>query len=1007
MSFVALVCVYMLYGAKYFVKSADSEIKVASIVEQIKTVKRKRDFYQSWVDVGPGDSLSQNDEIYTHGQSSAKINFVNGPEISLFENSLLRIKTLNKGSTLTLDKGNLTAKLSATSPKLDVVLNGKKYSFESQNANIQIEQGKTENKFLLLDGRAKLNIEHGNKEELAKNQVLIQNKKTGDVKIKELPFIMKSPLHNAVNYFVGEKELTFNWGYTNSRAPVKLTIAKNSNFSDVIQTETLDADHATIKFDRAGTYYWKLTSLDDLDGPIRSFTLKAEQPLSLSVDKTVLYKGPKKAEKVFINWPKENSKNYLLKIEHPDKQSETIELSQNNYELIASDIGSYQVSVKVKSIDRPQALWSDPETIQVIEAKAINITSNTAEAIEKVNYNNQAIAQILSWSGPSSGIVYRVKVTKDNITKTFETENTSSAINLTNPGEYKWKVSGETPSGVLTNSISGKILLKAPLHLNQTPSEGAVIELEKPDQLVSFKWNQVNNTNTNAYQFELSSDSSFQKIIYNKDVETNNISTTVGQTGRYFWRVKIKKGNEIEYSNPVSVEIKPTPPLGRPEISPNIKIKIKYLEDQTSNFDLIDLFIAKAQASDPLAVAEWDLPANSRAKNYIVEIYEDQSLTKLITRIETTTPHVIWKKATLGTFFWRVSYEDFWGRKTEFSKISTLSTEIDPAYIKPEPPKVVEKLPPPPIELNNPKHRESILENIDDDYFFNWSSLPDVKNYQLEIANDLEFENNIIKTKVSSNEIKIHCKDLDNKEGDYYWKVTTTEGSTSKRRMFRANCTPKKIEPPAPPIVKTPAPEIKPTNIEEKKNLKFARLGFMPHHLSYQNTSAHYSAKVDGTVLNSWYALYQTPVDWKYFQIFNSALSLSRGKVFKTITFTDLELNFKAHKVQSSFSWGPVIAFMKKTLYVESNLAITDASQSSPLAGVFIQKNFEHVSLNAEAKFGGVLDLHADVLFDVRKNISVGPFIDSTSLTKDASKHSFSRFGLNFNYTFPLLETIK
>jgi hypothetical protein len=189
MGLFALISLYMLYGAKFNTQYSDNQLKVASIVEQIKTVKRKRDFYQSWVDVNPGDSLSQNDEIYTHGQSSAKIHFVNGPEISLFENSLLRIKTLNKENTLSLDKGNLTATLSKDSPKLDILLNGKKYTFESEKANIQIEQGATENKFLLLDGKAKLNINEAS-QEIKENQVLIQNKKTGDVKIKELPFIL-------------------------------------------------------------------------------------------------------------------------------------------------------------------------------------------------------------------------------------------------------------------------------------------------------------------------------------------------------------------------------------------------------------------------------------------------------------------------------------------------------------------------------------------------------------------------------------------------------------------------------------------------------------------------------------------------------------------------------------------------------------------------------------------------------------------------------------------------
>ena len=104
MSAVALACLYMLYGTKLVSFNSQDEIKVASIVEQLKTVKRKRDYYQGWVDVKPGDGLSQNDEIYTHEQSSAHIKFTNGPEINLFENSLLRIKSGKIGSTISLEK---------------------------------------------------------------------------------------------------------------------------------------------------------------------------------------------------------------------------------------------------------------------------------------------------------------------------------------------------------------------------------------------------------------------------------------------------------------------------------------------------------------------------------------------------------------------------------------------------------------------------------------------------------------------------------------------------------------------------------------------------------------------------------------------------------------------------------------------------------------------------------------------------------------------------------------
>lgn len=996
MGMLAIASLYMLYGVK-FNGNSDNQIRVASIVEQIKTVKRKRDFYQSWVDVNPGDSLSQNDEIYTHGQSSAKINFINGPSISLFENSLLRIKGLRKDSTLSLDKGNLTATLTKNSPKLDVLLNGKKYSFESQNANIQIEQGATENKFLLLDGKARLNINE-TAQEIRENQVLIQNKKTGDLKIKELPFILKTPTHNSLNYFSQKADINFVWSYSSLSAPAKIVISRNSAFQDIVYESTISEDHVTYQFDKAGIYYWKLVSIDDVEGPIRTFTLLEEKPLVLNLDKEMIYKGPKKSEAVNISWERDNAKKYLIKIDRPQnetyEQALELETTKNKYELIADRTGAYRISVKVLDQNRPQALWSEAVAIQVLEAKAINITSNTPDSLEKINYSSKPTTHLLSWNGPVSGVTYTVRLTRKKQTEGFSTENTSMPLTLKEAGEYTWEVEGLTESGIGSNIISGKILVKSPLDINQIPSEGAVIELEKPDQLVSFKWEQVQNIR--EYQFELASDPEFQNMIYEKGVDTNNISTALAKTGRYFWRVKVKSGDAVEYSQPVGVEIRPTPPLSRPDDLPSLKIKLKYLEDKTTmNFNWLDFFISTAAAADPVAVAEWDIPSNSRAKEYIVEIYQDAELTDLITRIVTQRPHVVWKNAMPGIFHWRVSYVDYWGRKTEFSKVSTLSTEMDQVALKALALKEAASVP---IEMLTPKHKEDILESEVDEFLFTWSTLPNTKSYQFLIDTELEFQNPLVNVKTNTPEIKIKCKDLKNAEGEYYWKVMTPAGNTSKRRMFHIECEPKEIE-------LTPAEEAQ-INIEEENKIHhFAKIGIFPHKLSYTNTSAQYSAKVDGNAINSFYALYQRPVEWKYFQIFSPSIWISRGKVFETITFTDFELNFKAGKKEKNFIWGPIIAMIKKTLYVEAGRAITAEGLSSPLLGAFIQKNIGKLSLGAELKFGGMLNYHAEVQYAFKKRVTAGLFFEGASVTKDTSKHSFTALGLNIGYIFPFLES--
>ncbi len=987
MSFVACLCLYMLYGVKYFSPNLSGQISIAQITDQVNTVKRKKDFYQSWMDADVGEGLSQNDEIYTHGQSSAKIHFNNGPEVQLYENSLLRIKS----HTVSLEKGNLTARLTPDAKSLDVLMNGKKYSIESSGANVQIEQGKSENKFVITDGDARLKV--GEKAEVLKpNQVLIQNKESGEIKVKEIPFVLKAPASGFISYFSNEKRVRFEWTLRDeSKGPVTLLIAKDSAFEKIVLKETVEEKEFTKSFMQEGTYFWKILSNDDISSPLRSFTLKAERPLTLQLDKDILYKGPKKDVTATLHWSKGDARRYELKID--GEKTETIDLDQNFYEFKAAKTGTVKFQVKVKDDNRPEALWSSPAELSVLEAKSISIQSALPETLEKINYTGKETTQLLAWSGPGSGITYTIKLKANDEEKTYTSETSSFPLSLTSAGDYTWSVQGETESGVLTNVIGGKIILKAPVRIAQAPSEGAVIELEKPDQTVSFKWDNTAGSDT-VYEFELSDDSSFGKVLLTKESQTNGLSTTVGQTGRYFWRVKIKKGGKTEYSSPVSVEIRPTPPLSRPDITPNIKIKMKVLEEKSSSFHFWDFFLSRAFADEPVAVAEWDVPANNRAKTYIVEVYEDKDLTRLLTKIESTSPHIVWKKAKSGIFFWRMSYEDFWGRRTEFSKVATLETSIDEDLIKkPE----AEILPPPPIELSSPKHKDSVLEMEEDSIDFSWETIPDIKTYLFTIARDLDFKETVFTKKINKTKITLHCEDLNSTEGEFYWKVTAENGSSSKRRMIKTECKKKIVEEVKAPEVTTSQVNPEPAVYTPPTLL---RAGLSPHHLSYSNKATNYSVDVSGNVLNSLNVFFQRKITFSKFTLLSADIQLMRGKVFNQFTFTDADINLRFHIVKDRLHYGPVLSLSKKTLYEEVSLAVKDKSQMSPLIGAFLRYDFQKAQALAEVKFAGAMDFSAETLFEVNRKISAGPFIHLTSLSKEGGKHQFTAFGIKLTYAF-------
>lgn len=991
MALAALVSLYMLYGQRFWKSSNDQTDKVASIVEQFKTVKRKRDFYQGWVDVGQGDVLSSNDEIYTHGQSSAKIHFEDGPEINLYENSLLKIKSVKGQSpSLLLQKGNLNARLNEKASTLHLEMGNKTYTFESKKADIQVEQGKNENKFLVSEGSAQL--KQGDQvTDIQPNQVVIENKKEGKLEVKKLSFKEISPKKNESFYFGDGLQVPFKWQTLIPAAKGKVLIAEDQEFKKIISDFSIEGNEHSLTMNGEGTYYWKIESNDGLSGAIRSFSLIKEKPFILNVDKTVVYRSPQSSGNVFISW--ETPQSVLIKTTEPNGNIIEKKLTGKSFDWSPKQNGTYQIAVKINEKKRPFALWSEPVNISVIEEKAVEIKPLMNETIELVNYGPWPYKQHFNWYGPADNFNYSISLATNKQTKKIQTQIPSATVDITEAGVYSWIIQGKSPSGIPTNQIKGQLNIKAPIAMKTLPSAGAIIELERPDQLVKFEWKESAQSSQTSYQFELSSDENFKEIVKDEELKSASLSTVIGKTGTYFWRVKIKGQKGDEFSRPISVEVRPSPPLQAPQHVPDLNLKLKYQTPpqapQSSVQKILDFFLSNAYAEDPVASAEWDLPANSRAKEYVVELYSDKEKENLVKRFVVTTPKVIWESAKPGTYYWQVAYVDYWSRQTEFSKLSTLVINED---------EEAQKEASLSIELDRPKHKEEILEKAEDSFDMEWD-YDGPSPVTLTIARDLEFTDIVFTTKPKKNEFEIKCSHLKQKEGNYYWKVQAGKIS-SKRRQFTVTCKvkPQPVVPPSQPKVE----DKKETKLQGFEPLKrFFQAGLRPHQLTYENKSTDYSAKVDGTVLNSFFANYNNQVDLWWFNNYAVDFNLSRGKVFEEITFNDFDLGFIFKHRYETFSVGASIGMLKRTLYVESGSKIAASSFTSPLLGFNVSGDGEFFNGAIDVKAGSALMIKAELTYKFINRYFAGPFFEMNYMDKDNGKHNFSMIGLKLGANFP------
>ena len=66
------------------------------------------------------------------------------------------------------------------------------------------------------------------------------------------------------------------------------------------------------------------------------------------------------------------------------------------------------------------------------------------------------------------------------------------------------------------------------------------------------------------------------------------------------------------------------------------------------------------------------------AKRYEVEIYDDANLQNKLVTAKSRKNFVYWVSKREGKFYFRMRYEDKWGRKSDFSNVGQIVFPISP-----------------------------------------------------------------------------------------------------------------------------------------------------------------------------------------------------------------------------------------------------------------------------------------------------------------------------------------
>lgn len=934
--FVGTISTAMLFTREERLSNLDS---LAVIVSELNTVKRKASLFDSWRDLSLGDTLQEDDQIYTHDRSEVELLFKSGKKIQLLENSLLKISKEDNRERLKLEKGILEANFNQKTgdAPLRIDLKGKTVSLESTTGIVQMESSSSGGRIFVQSGE--LTINDGNKSTVVRENQTVAQEKNGELgKVVDVLFTLTKPAHKLKllrNNAGAGIPVGFLWG-KNKKVPDekisqythRLIISKAIDFKTIHFSQQFDLGQNNFSFDfiENGKYFWKIQSIKDegseiLESAVRSFEVFSADPSFVLNSQNIFVKKKKpnlENDKIKIQWKNVASewltshkiyikyKNETIKEISPDKNATSSIISMTKDLL---DLGFYEIVIvsQLKNHNQEQiTVTSSPFVFQLIEDQipVIKIKNPKDETI--YSYKRQTYQKILSWDIISGAGNYEVDLVKDgNVILNLKTSENFIDLPLNGEGKYQWKVrpiDGENRQGEVH---LGTIQLKYPKKLNLLPKSGEVLYLDTPDQEVHFKWEK--NVRATSYVFELSETQDFNKTIISDETAKHFYLARLGKTGNFFWRVKMKIGGSLEYSEPVSVEVKPAPLFEKPVIEEEIKLQLQKMETSkkvpgTFKFvlKLIEKIIASTYASETSVYkVEWPLRPAKNVKSYVVEVYRDSEMSELVLKEEVSTARFVWRNASSGTFYWRLAYRDSWDRVTEFSNLSKLVIDpiVEMQEVKPQ--EKIEEF----IVLVNPSHREELAtkESFERAFEAEWSfevrEKDPAPSFKILFSSDLDFtqiflikEARIDGKKILAN---LTCEDLKPFIGtsdkvDFYWRIVNAKSNVESKRRFLTlsvkNLCPHFFpEEKLSPIDINTLPQ---TSLETYKD--YMMIGFGPSMINVKTKGASYEAKADGVSFLSLNFAGEKYLDenqsWEKLKMhsFYGRFSLTSGKIFNT-----------------------------------------------------------------------------------------------------------------------------
>ena len=487
---------------KQYLQKSNSGVTVIGEAGEISNdVRRRMQRSLTWYSLDQQEPIYEGDSLFTGTGSSTEVLLNDGVNISIDENSLVYLSSLNNELILNLESGYVAANVKAKQ-RINLLQNGRLATISANNAGrIQIQKN-NDGSINLRSNSVSLNVDS----DVDKNTLDNKNQEIkidSNLKIEKRVYEidLQTP---SLEQVILSKNIKFKWSTMGQEfQEYKVSVSTQPDFSAAISKTTNTNELEWLLPDTDKKYYWKVEATNnqaEAKSPVRWFYTSTSQ-------------GPE-----------------LL--QPANELSFKLESDQEKKEILFSWLESFQAQAYEIQVSKDEQFQS------LLSSKLVNGIEFGPGVFAKGDYFWRVRAQYGKQNFSDWSNVFRFSVIDDMALPDVAFVEPPVEV-VPDPSVHMGPPAPEKPA-FETMSMQ-KPLAQSPSQHTLNFKEGA--SNREPQSLQKFVKNPPNLEwikikGAKSYQVEIAKDKVFKKVVAEPKVKTPKFTWSTARPGEYYWRVQ-------------------------------------------------------------------------------------------------------------------------------------------------------------------------------------------------------------------------------------------------------------------------------------------------------------------------------------------------------------------------------------------------------------------------------------------------------------------------------------